>query len=59
MKQSRLNRFPTLLVIEDLEEFTKGSRQVLLYTLLDLLHRNDFYYVVRHSFSLSLLCTAL
>jgi hypothetical protein len=36
-----------VILIEDIDEFTKGSRQVLLYTLLDLMHRQDVYYVVR------------
>jgi len=45
-QQSRLQSVPTVILIEDIDEFAKGNRQVLLYTLLDLMHRNDLYYVV-------------
>lgn len=45
-QQSRLQNVPTVILIEAIDEFTKRSRQVLLYTLLDLMHRPDLYYVV-------------
>ena len=32
---------PTVIVIENIEEYCKGKKQILLYTLLDMMHRKD------------------
>jgi Cdc6-like AAA superfamily ATPase len=55
VQQSRLQSVPTVILIEDIDEFTKGSRQVLLYTLFDLMHRNDLYFVVSNRGSQSIM----
>jgi hypothetical protein len=41
-----MSSVPTVLVLESFEEYAKKSRQVLLYTLLDLMHRRDLLFVV-------------
>lgn len=46
LKHGRLAQRPTVLILESFEEFARNSRQVLLYTLLDLLHRPDLLLVI-------------
>ena len=46
LKHGQLSEKPTVLILENFEEFARSARQVLLYTLLDLMHRKDLLFVV-------------
>lgn len=37
---------PTIIVIEDIHEFVRRKKQLLLYTLFDLMHRSDLLFAV-------------
>jgi len=37
---------PTIIIIEDVHEFVLRKKQLLLYTLLDLMHRNDLLFAL-------------
>ena len=37
-----------MIIVEELQEFSKREKQVLIYTLLDLMHREDLLFVVRY-----------
>jgi len=37
---------PTIIVIEDVHEFVRRKKQLLLYTLLDLMHKNDLLFAL-------------
>jgi uncharacterized protein YoaH (UPF0181 family) len=39
-------RNPTVIVVEDIHEFCRRDKQVLLYSLLDMLHKQKLLYVV-------------
>jgi hypothetical protein len=46
-RQCRLDGVPAILLVEDIHVFAARTRQTLLYTLLDLMHRKDCLFVVR------------
>ena len=41
---SKFDKRPTVIVIEDIHIYASSSRQVLLYAILDLLHRRDLLF---------------
>jgi len=45
-RQCKLDGIPAILVMEDIHVFAARTRQTLLYTLLDLMHRKDCLFVV-------------
>lgn len=45
-RDSRFDRKPTVIVLEDIHIYASSSRQSLLYAILDLLHRRDLLFVV-------------
>lgn len=47
-RQCKLDEVPAILVMEDIHVFASRTRQTLLYTLLDLMHRKDCLFVVSY-----------
>jgi len=45
-RQCKLDGILAILVMEDIHVFAARTRQTLLYTLLDLMHRKDCLFVV-------------
>lgn len=45
-EESRRRQIPTVLLLDAVHHYARSSRQTLLYTLLDLMHRRDFYFLV-------------
>jgi len=50
-KSSKLACIPTVIIIHDIHEYAKNPKQLLLYTLLDMMHRNDCLFVLIGKFS--------
>ena len=46
LSQGFESRRPVVVVVEEMHEFCRREKQVLLYSLLDLLHRQKLLYVV-------------
>ena len=46
IQQCRFDCQPAVIIVEELQEFSKREKQVLIYTLLDLMHREDLLFVV-------------
>lgn len=49
IQQCRFDSQPAVIIVEELQEFSKREKQVLIYTLLDLMHREDLLFVVSSS----------
>lgn len=47
-KQCRLDGIPAIIVLEDFHAFAKRSRQTLIYTLLDLMHKKELLFTVTY-----------
>ncbi len=45
-KQRKAEGSPGVVVVENIEEFVRRDKQVLVYTLLDLLHREDMFIIL-------------
>lgn len=45
-RQCRLEGRPAVVVVEELQEFVRREKQILIYTLLDLMHRSDLLFTV-------------
>ena len=45
-RSSYAEMVPTVIIIEDIHEFATAKKQLLLYTLLDLIHRSDALFVL-------------
>ncbi len=45
-RQCALNAQPSVVVLEDIHSFASREKQVLIYTLLDYMHKSDMLFVV-------------
>lgn len=45
-KHSCIDGSPTIIIVDDIHEFASRPRQVLLYALLDLIHRKECLFMV-------------
>lgn len=46
LKQCHLNGQPAVIVLEDIDQFCTREKQLLIYTLLDLMHKQNLLFVV-------------
>lgn len=44
--QSRINDFPTIIIIDSFHTFTRYKRQTFIYTLLDYIHKSELLFMV-------------
>ena len=47
-QQCRRNSQPAVIIVEEIQEFLRRDKQVLIYTLLDLMHKEDLLFVVSY-----------
>ena len=45
-KQRKIENNPAIIIIDYIEEFTKKDKQVLLYTLLDFIHKSEMFFIL-------------
>jgi len=45
-RQCRINKIPAIVILEEIDLFAERDKQVLIYTLLDLMHKRDLLFVV-------------
>ena len=45
-KQRKIENNPAIIIIDYIEEFTKKDKQVLLYTLLDFIHKPEMFFIL-------------
>jgi hypothetical protein len=50
----QIEELPVIFLIENFHYYTKPKRQTFIYTLLDLIHKNELFFIVSHYFLSSL-----
>jgi len=45
-RQCKINKTPAIIVLEEIDLFAVRDKQILIYTLLDLMHKRDLLFVV-------------
>ncbi len=45
-RQCRINKIPAIVILEEIDLFAERDKQVLIYTLLDLMHKRDLLFIV-------------
>eukprot|EP01035_Chromulina_nebulosa_P020640 gene20640-26759_t len=45
-EQCRLNNCPAVIVLYDLHSFASTKKQTLIYTLLDLMHKKELFFII-------------
>jgi Cdc6-like AAA superfamily ATPase len=50
LRQRRRDGLPAIIIVENIDEFARRNKQTLIYTLLDLMHKEDMF--------ITLICTS-
>jgi len=45
-RRCRLDKRPAIIILEEIDLFARREKQILIYTLLDLMHKQDLLFVV-------------
>lgn len=45
-RQCRINKIPAIVILEEIDLFAERDKQVLIYSLLDLMHKRDLLFIV-------------